>query len=417
MQILAHSRLSANASDPDVIDAVRNILMDHKHHDGGYGSEEACLLVERYSGVTRRAVAKVCQLAILGLAVVHLLKELLQFTRARLAYFSFANFIEWVCYVTAIVFVVDLTGCHGRTGLRYSWQWQVGTICVTMTWLNLLANIRKFPFLGIYVLMFADVLATFLKLSIIIVLFVVAFSLGFYCLLAEQDIFSDPVFSSLKTAVMMVGELEFASIFLDASADADANVDVLPYAPFTLAFFIAFMVVMAIIVMNLLVGLAVDDIKGVQDSAILKRLAMQVTLSLDVEMLLLEFMRRKMIIRKQTLFPNARRNLLSQVYHDGYTLHAIKEAVVSKKNETELGVMASRQCNILSKVECLPSMLRQMKQLADEVGARRNGSRRRSRRSSYASRRTSRLDHSTSTASVRDRDKSGSASESRRGEQ
>ena len=31
-----------------------------------------------------------------------------------------------------------------------------------------------------------------------------------------------------------------------------------------------------IIVMNLLIGLAVDDIKGVQDQAVLKRLAMQV---------------------------------------------------------------------------------------------------------------------------------------------
>ncbi len=33
---------------------------------------------------------------------------------------------------------------------------------------------------------------------------------------------------------------------------------------------------MAIIIMNLLVGLAVDDIKAVQDQAVLKRLAMQV---------------------------------------------------------------------------------------------------------------------------------------------
>jgi hypothetical protein len=45
---------------------------------------------------------------------------------------------------------------------------------------------RKFPFLGIYIVMFTDVLVTFLKLSVIIVLFVVAFSLGFHCLLAEQ---------------------------------------------------------------------------------------------------------------------------------------------------------------------------------------------------------------------------------------
>ena len=71
----------------------------------------------------------------------------------------------------------------------------------------------------------------------------------------------------------------------------------MPYESFTLALFFIFVVVMTIIVMNLLVGLAVDDIKAVQDTANLKRLAMLVTLSLDVEMLLPEFIRRKIIIR------------------------------------------------------------------------------------------------------------------------
>ena len=83
-----------------------------------------------------------------------------------------------------------------------------------MTWFNLLINIQKFPFLGIYIVMFKDVLVTFLKLSVIIVLFIVAFSLGFHCLLGERDYFMHPFLSILKTAVMMVGEMEFADLFL-----------------------------------------------------------------------------------------------------------------------------------------------------------------------------------------------------------
>ena len=50
---------------------------------------------------------------------------------------------------------------------------------------------------------------------------------------------------------------------------------------------------MAIIVVNLLIGLAVDDIKAVQDKAILKRLAMQVELVLDTERLLPNFILRR----------------------------------------------------------------------------------------------------------------------------
>ena len=65
-------------------------------------------------------------------------------------------------------------------------SFQVGAFSITITWLNLLSNVRKFPFLGIYVVMFTDVLQTFLKFSIICALFVVAFSLGFHALFIEQ---------------------------------------------------------------------------------------------------------------------------------------------------------------------------------------------------------------------------------------
>ena len=41
------------------------------------------------------------------------------------------------------------------------------------------------------------------------------------------------------------------------------------------------------------VGLAVDDIKTVQDNAVLSRLAMQVTLILDVERILPDCIRRR----------------------------------------------------------------------------------------------------------------------------
>ena len=43
--------------------------------------------------------------------------------------------------------------------------------------------------------------------------------------------------------------------------------------------FLIFVVIMTILIMNLLVGLAVDDIKLVQEQAVLKRMAMQVSLS------------------------------------------------------------------------------------------------------------------------------------------
>ena len=48
--------------------------------------------------------------------------------------------------------------------------------------------IRKFPKLGIYVVMFTSILYTFLKFFMIYVLFLVAFALAFYTLLKKQQV-------------------------------------------------------------------------------------------------------------------------------------------------------------------------------------------------------------------------------------
>lgn len=165
--------------------------------------------------------------------------------------------IEWFCYVTAILFVFDWTDCQEQSGIRLSWQWMVGAISVTFSWLNLLSNVRKFPFLGIYVVMFTDVLQSFLKVSIIVLMFIFAFSFGFYALFAEQENFGKIGFSLMKTAVMTIGEFEFDDLFFDnvnLNADGQQHNEKLPYKIFTLVFFAFFMIVMPILIMNLLVS-------------------------------------------------------------------------------------------------------------------------------------------------------------------
>ena len=180
----------------------------------------------------------------------------------------------------------------------------------------------------------------------------------------------------------------------------------MPYESFTLALFFIFVVVMTIIVMNLLVGLAVDDIKAVQDTANLKRLAMLVTLSLDVEMLLPEFIRRKIIIRdglsmtlnqgtqpydghpilnkpfyrRQTLFPNTMGSIFEQVYKDGYTMQSIKEAVVAMANETVIEQMSARQQEIMRNVEALPRLASEVRDLRRQLERSEEGKERQSRR-------------------------------------
>lgn len=61
-----------------------------------------------------------------------------------------------------------------------SWQWQMGAGAIFLAWINLLLFIRVFPFLGIYVIMFTEILTTFCSFSIVFFLFIVAFALSFY---------------------------------------------------------------------------------------------------------------------------------------------------------------------------------------------------------------------------------------------
>ena len=77
----------------------------------------------------------------------------------------------------------------------------------------------------------------------------------------------------------MIGEFNFDDIFhIEDEVSGPGTKPLLLYPQMSYGLFVGFLVLMSIIIVNLLVGLAVDDIKAVQEKAKLKRLAMQVLL-------------------------------------------------------------------------------------------------------------------------------------------
>ncbi|XP_070189214.1 transient receptor potential cation channel subfamily A member 1 homolog [Littorina saxatilis] len=250
-----------------------------------------------YFPKSQKVFSKIGTYIIIALAAFNLLKELTQIYQAKLAYLGWINLVEWTTYVTALLLVIDFNECQRTTGYRQEWQWSIGAVSVFLAWINLVLFIQKFPQLGIYVVMFADVLNTFARFFVVFFLFIVAFALAFYVLLQEQVAFSTVPKSLIKTSVMMIGEFDFDNVFNDST-------NPLHYSAVSYIIFIAFLIIMSILLMNLLVGLAVDDIKGVLEKAALKRLAMQVELALDVERVIPDFLRRKAYVKKRTIRPN-----------------------------------------------------------------------------------------------------------------
>jgi len=83
---------------------------------------------------------------------------------------------------------------------------------------------------------------------------------------------------------MMLGDIDFLSTYVQSYYRENVKTT-LPYPIPAFLILGLFMVLMPILLMNLLIGLAVGDIESVRRNAQLKRLAMQVRMIRDYEIL------------------------------------------------------------------------------------------------------------------------------------
>ncbi|KAK3738456.1 hypothetical protein QZH41_017078 [Actinostola sp. cb2023] len=117
------------------------------------------------------------------------------------------------------------------------------------------------------------------------------------------------------------------------------------------------------------IGLAVDDIKGVQDQALLKRQAMLVDLALDVEKAMPRKLRKGLLVCKESYFPNRHRGIWRYFSPPPMSPQEMKEALELEKpliqkmeehNESlDKGIKAlkSRMKDMQSQQEYLQAML------------------------------------------------------------
>ena len=124
----------------------------------------------------------------------------------------------------------------------------------------------------------------------------------------EPPAFGSPWFAMLKTFVMMTGEFEYTSIF-------DQSSNSVPFLYYSVIIFIVFVLVMSIVIMNLLVGLAVYDIKEIQENAELRQLSMNVSekrhtnIHFNVQV--------ELVLDLERFFPNVKR-IMSQKFLKRY---------------------------------------------------------------------------------------------------
>ena len=102
--------------------------------------------------------------------------------------------------------------------------------------------------------------------------------------------FDSTSYSLLKTVVMMIGEYEFEGIFTEHDdpehterQEIEEGAKMIPFPAYSSLVFLGFVFVMSIVIMNLMVGLAVDDITEIQNNAELQKLSLNVSSTSDIK--------------------------------------------------------------------------------------------------------------------------------------
>ncbi|XP_073839943.1 transient receptor potential cation channel A1 isoform X2 [Musca autumnalis] len=236
-----------------------------------------------YESIDQSPAIVFCAFVIVAYIIGFSLKDLFQIYQQRLHYFvETINIIQWILYISTLIMILPIFKADsGITNVHYS----AASISVFFSWFRLLLFLQRFDQVGIYVVMFLEILQTLIKVLLVFSILIIAFGLAFYILLSKiidpqpnHLSFSNIPMSLLRTFSMMLGELDFVGTYVNTYYRDQLKVPVTSFLILGI-----FMILMPILLMNLLIGLAVGDIESVRRNAQLKRLAMQVVLHTELE--------------------------------------------------------------------------------------------------------------------------------------
>ncbi|KAI4498013.1 hypothetical protein M0802_006837 [Mischocyttarus mexicanus] len=144
------------------------------------------------------------------------------------------------------------------------------SISILLAWMQMMLVIGRFPALGYYALMFSTVLTNILKVLLAFICMIFGFALSFTVLFYTNKEFHYWWKAIVKTIVMMMGEYEYTNLFPNDTKDSE------PFLTVTSRIiFLGFIILGSMVLMNLMIGLAVNDIQGLQKVGHTRRLVKQ----------------------------------------------------------------------------------------------------------------------------------------------
>ncbi|KAJ0171310.1 hypothetical protein K1T71_012860 [Dendrolimus kikuchii] len=156
------------------------------------------------------------------------------------------------------------------------WPRHIATMALLLSWLELLFLLSRFPNFGFYVLMFMKVSANVIKILLTFAFLLIGFSLSFMVQFRSETPFDNPWAALMKTMVMMTSEFDYDDLVKKDSATSLTVIKIT---------FLVFLVLAAIVLMNLMVGVAVNDLHDLEVLGNIRRLQKQVEFLVSLEAL------------------------------------------------------------------------------------------------------------------------------------
>ncbi|XP_041817411.1 transient receptor potential cation channel subfamily A member 1b [Chelmon rostratus] len=295
----------------------------------------------------------ICMVMVVVMNIYAIAKEVVQISQQRWNYFKdYSNQSDWFSAILCLLFVIPT-----MLNVEGSLHWQAGALAVLNSWVGFLLYLQRFEGVGIYVVMFWEIMRTLVRIVMLFFYLMLAFSLAFHALMLNQKEFDSVPLSVIQTFVMMVGELNYQNNFLDAYLKKE-----LPFGLLTYFIFVNFVLLMPILLVNLMIGLAVGDIAEVQRNAALKRIAMQIELHTALEDKLPYWFVNRVDKNSITVYPNRK-----------CSKHYIKQLITGDDDESEVWTRLhakSQKCSFLE--DELKKQKRRMKEVSSMLEKQHN---------------------------------------------
>ncbi|EFN80263.1 Transient receptor potential channel pyrexia [Harpegnathos saltator] len=143
------------------------------------------------------------------------------------------------------------------------WLLHCMSINILLSWIQMMLVIGRFPMLDYYALIFSAVLKNMLKMFLAFGCLIVGFAVSFAVLFYERGEFSNLWKTIVRTIVMMMGEYEYENLLKEKHLRITTRI-----------MFFVFAILVSIVLINL-IGLAVNDIQGIEKKNHIRRLLKQ----------------------------------------------------------------------------------------------------------------------------------------------